>query len=451
MSGVSRRASGIRVQRPALGFSLIEIMVALTLGLLASLGIVTVFSAASSTNRVQEALARLQESGRYASTRLASDLRMLGGQYCNNSASSGWKFTSNGGVFPGNALTSYAPGVSSTAANGAFPDSGGSAGAPPAGWANGYQVSPALFVQGYECSASGPCTPQVPDLPAAAVSADARVPYADVLTLRYQSSSGWSYTVAGTGAATVITLGSGGADNTALAVGDFALITKCGGGQILRTDTPGPSLSSTTLPATFVAPDPTAGLNSAFDARVFNFSRDFTTVTYFLQFKADPNVANRLVPVLMRRVNGGAAIAGGSTAELVEGVERLDFVYGVQYADGTFHYMNADGVQNNSNPLNCLLPGGVTDATGCLWAAVQTVDVHMLVNTAKDLPLSDAEETFRYGIDRDASNKVCQQQAPNSASAPMTYACGTVTTGYKAGRMMRREFVSTIGVRNGNR
>jgi len=450
VSIVPRSGFGIPVHRLPLGFNLIEIMVALTLGLLVSLGIVTAFSASSSTNRVQEALARLQESGRYASTRLASDLRMLGGQYCNNSASSGWKYTGNGGVFPGNALTSYAPGVSSTAANGAFPDSGGNAGAPPAGWANGYQVSPALFVQGYECSASGPCAPEVPDLPAAGVSAGARVPYADVLTLRYQSSSGWSYTVAGSGAATVITLGTGGADNSALAAGDFALITKCGGGQTMRTDTPGPSLSSTTLPATFVAPDPTAGLNSAFDARVFNFSKDFTTVTYFLQFKADPNVANRLIPVLMRRVNGGAAI-GGTTAELVEGVERLDFVYGVQYGDGTFHYMNADGVQSNSDPGKCVLPDGVTDATGCLWAAVQTVDVHMLVNTVKDLPLSDAEETFRYGIDKDTGNKVCQQQAPSTASAPMTYGCGAMTTGYKAGRMMRREFVSTIGVRNGNR
>jgi len=62
------------------GFTLIELMVALTLGLLLSIGIVTLFGATSKTNKVQDSLARLQENGRYAMTRMNADLRMLGAQ-----------------------------------------------------------------------------------------------------------------------------------------------------------------------------------------------------------------------------------------------------------------------------------------------------------------------------------------------------------------------------------
>src|SRR5665213_3217562 len=67
------------------GVTLIELMVAMVLGLLVAGGIVTVFSSTSSSNKAQTQLARLQEEGRFAITRLGSDLRMANGLYCNNS------------------------------------------------------------------------------------------------------------------------------------------------------------------------------------------------------------------------------------------------------------------------------------------------------------------------------------------------------------------------------
>lgn len=66
------------------GFTLLEIMVALVLGLLLSIGIVSLFLTTSRTNKLQDGLARLQENGRYAVGRIESDLRMGGAQYCSN-------------------------------------------------------------------------------------------------------------------------------------------------------------------------------------------------------------------------------------------------------------------------------------------------------------------------------------------------------------------------------
>ena len=64
------------------GVSLIELMVAIMLGILVALGIVNIFNTTSSSSLAQSQLARLQEGGRFAITALTSDLRMANAQYC---------------------------------------------------------------------------------------------------------------------------------------------------------------------------------------------------------------------------------------------------------------------------------------------------------------------------------------------------------------------------------
>ena len=66
------------------GFTLIELMVAMVLGILVAGGIVTIFISTSSSTKAQTQLARLQEEGRYAIARLSNDLSMANGQYCTN-------------------------------------------------------------------------------------------------------------------------------------------------------------------------------------------------------------------------------------------------------------------------------------------------------------------------------------------------------------------------------
>lgn len=62
------------------GFSLIELMVALVLGLVILLGVLNLFSGSNRTWRVQDSLFRVQESGRFALDILQKDLRKAGFQ-----------------------------------------------------------------------------------------------------------------------------------------------------------------------------------------------------------------------------------------------------------------------------------------------------------------------------------------------------------------------------------
>jgi type IV pilus assembly protein PilW len=67
-----------RLQRAQAGVSLIELMVALTIGSLLIVGTITVYSTSRSTFAVNEAIARLQEQGRFAMTVLEPDIELAG-------------------------------------------------------------------------------------------------------------------------------------------------------------------------------------------------------------------------------------------------------------------------------------------------------------------------------------------------------------------------------------
>jgi type IV pilus assembly protein PilW len=64
------------------GFSLIELMIALTLGLVITGVVVQVFSSSRSTYDLEEGLAEIQEQGRFAMEFLASDIRQSGNFGC---------------------------------------------------------------------------------------------------------------------------------------------------------------------------------------------------------------------------------------------------------------------------------------------------------------------------------------------------------------------------------
>ena len=69
-----------------LGFSLVEIMIALLIGLFLLEGILQMFSASQQTYRMQSNLARLQENGRFALDFLARDIRMASYWGCMSSS-----------------------------------------------------------------------------------------------------------------------------------------------------------------------------------------------------------------------------------------------------------------------------------------------------------------------------------------------------------------------------
>jgi type IV pilus assembly protein PilW len=66
------------------GLSLIELMVALVLGLLLSAGVVTIFISAKQDYQLQDAVSQVQENGRFSLEFLANDIRMAGFSQCSN-------------------------------------------------------------------------------------------------------------------------------------------------------------------------------------------------------------------------------------------------------------------------------------------------------------------------------------------------------------------------------
>ncbi|MBC9252241.1 hypothetical protein A9179_18380 [Pseudomonas alcaligenes] len=66
------------MDRKQQGFGLIEVMVAMVLGLLVVLGITQIFVSSKQTYVAQDASARLQEDARYVLTRMTQELRMAG-------------------------------------------------------------------------------------------------------------------------------------------------------------------------------------------------------------------------------------------------------------------------------------------------------------------------------------------------------------------------------------
>lgn len=73
MKTMSRRQRGV---------SLIELMVAITIALLLTLGLIQIFGASRVSSQVQEGLSRVQENGRFATQYLQRQMRMVGYMGC---------------------------------------------------------------------------------------------------------------------------------------------------------------------------------------------------------------------------------------------------------------------------------------------------------------------------------------------------------------------------------
>lgn len=414
-----------RVRRRGAGFSLIELMVAMTLGILVSAGIIALFNTTSRTSKVQNGLARLQENGRYVLSRMTSDLRMASAQYCSNTGSDAIP-TPNGAQAPLRAPMLHVRNFS-------LPDWGGGA---LSGSAS-VPLSPRYFMQGYDCGSGGcsPSTPPIPSaIPAPGTGDGDRVRNADILTVRYLSRPGWFIGACDVGSRAMTVVSDALSPPLDIANGDVVLVSDCSNAHIFTAQVAGNVITPTALatggevkcPASASIDDPNV-LDG--DPRLFNFTRGFASVTYYLKVRADsnPDRPGRMVPVLMRRESDAS---GMREHEIAEGVERLDFLYGVENANGQIAFLDAAQVQAMTN---CPLPPeGIAMESGCGWRSIKSIEVHVLLSTVDDVGVAAVDTSYRYGID-----------GPNIQPPP-----ATLPSGLPAGRMMRREFVALVSARN---
>jgi type IV pilus assembly protein PilW len=391
------------------GFSLVELMIAMVLGLLVVQGVYILFAAAGKVNATQTALSRLQENGRVAMDLVANDLRSAGRLPC-GSKSSPLVFTD---TLPNH--ISGQPGEARMSAS--VPD--GAA----------YALDRSLFLGGSTCAGKS-CSPAVPGLPRAGLGVGDKVPGTDVLSVRYLQGDG----LPADGASQVCTAdGRIAAINLRRTPGDtvldglkfahLALLAGCRQAQIFQVGVEG----GTVKPAAGKSGAPACAATDT-QTRLFDLDAQLQVSTYYLQVAEDDKVRGRKIATLMRRTNGIAN-------EVMQGVERFDLRYSLTDAAGNAHWLNADELSRHSaasgEALQCRRMGAVEP---CAWKDVNAVEVSMLVNTVDDLPAEAAADAwdYRYSIDGE------RVQRPGAAMP---------VTGLPPGRMLRREFRTVVALR----
>ncbi|KAA3642557.1 MAG: prepilin-type N-terminal cleavage/methylation domain-containing protein [Proteobacteria bacterium] len=430
------------------GFSLIELMVAMVIGIIVLLGLVSLFTNSSILNKAQTGLATLQENGRYAITRIKEDVEQAGRKHCATVA------------MPSDVLTNWDQGYAMTtwmvdrnvnfnnhaSTNGLplmnqvqldllsdddqLPDAFSLAGS------NSYPLDSRYFIQGHHCSASS-CVPAIKgvvgsdkqsNLRNIGTSDGDRAADTDVLTVRYLNGGNRISSVTGN----TFTL-----DDVVTASANLAVVADCNTAYVANATWGGNTvtLNGSTIPVFSVLSD----------TRVYDMEEDFRTVSYFIGVDTDPNRPGRMISSLYRSENG-------NVQQLVEGVERFDVFYLAQTQTGHVVRLTADEVQavqgggdvNKDGAMDsttgCILPPKseatpsgtqLANGSGCLWRSIYAMEIHLLLNTVNDSSMVE-DEVFIYSPDG------LTPQTPGT----------TLTSGLDRERMYRREFTATVPIRS---
>lgn len=292
--------SALRMQKIR-GMSLIELMIAMLIGVLLLLGLIQIFSASRLAYRTTEGLARVQENGRFAMDFLQRDLRMAGHFGCVNDQAR--KLMQESGGNP-DTLVSHFGSVPNT-----FLDFSRS-------------------IQGYEAVGTAPGNPWSlaatvgtwsPTIPAGYIDGAPPRAGSDIIMLRYFSGEGVPVTgITTTATQTTIQFDPAKwnvlTQNGVAAPGFFGM-SDCTYADVFQATTVNATTGTITVQAT--------GSNTSVVGERFSSSPEGQTVLYraeaVVYFVRD-NAQGE--PALYRRR------VGGDSEELVDGVESLQLLYG---------------------------------------------------------------------------------------------------------------------------
>jgi type IV pilus assembly protein PilW len=301
------------------GFTLVELMVAVTIGLIILAAVSQIFATSHMSYRLEENLARVQENGRFAMEFLSRDLRMAGFAGCVNvnqalNASAG--YTANNGLI--------------------------NAGGEPE-----YVFGPQTQVQGYEWTSPGTWSPALPAFLAGKVRDGS-----DAILVRRGDET--AYRVAAAVApGDKIVIG----EPHLIQQDDIVLIGDCSGVDVIKV-TKVNSLGGTAelehAAGSSDGENVSANLSKSFDAQAEVMK--LITRAYFVGTTGGGE------PALMRiDVDKGTA---GAAQELIEGIESMQILYG------------EDTAPTNGSADVYELPAAVGD-----WSRVVSVRVGLLART----------------------------------------------------------------------
>ena len=349
------------------GFSIVELMIAVFIGIIILTGLVQVFDTSSRMNRTQNGLARIQENGRYSVSLMKQTIEQTGYQYCMGE--------SNDPSLSENQPTKFAWDIRS------LPFVPGVSVGP---------FDPSLLLHGHECDDST-CTPSLTSLGSDASNvvpdlgeADGqRIAGTDVITFRYISGAGREVESVTAGVINLTDWENNNPPNPIVQSGQLLFVNCNDSSPVLTTKT-----AETAGTMTY---DTTEGsLQSSNLAKAFDMQRDFSTTTYYV---ANNVVDGRDIPTLYNNVNG-------VTNAVIQGVDAFDILYEVMDNGGGVTFLDASGVQSFP-AANCwpaiknIDDTSIPNAAGCGWRSVVSVEIHLLLNSVYNSTNNDNEQ-FRY-------------------------------------------------------
>ncbi|MFA1726944.1 PilW family protein [Xanthomonas nasturtii] len=345
-----RRATSDRTRTR--GISLIELMIALVIGLVLLLGVIQVFAASKAAYRLSEGLARTQENARFAMDYLQRDLRMAGHFGCASDQARLQRvgdLQSNFSATADEALN-FMVSIQGYEANGTAPSGVVTLGAEVAGW-----------------------TPGLP----ASITGLAPLAGSDIVVLRFLSAQGVPVTAVTPGTSTRFTVSAarwGALTQDGVATPQLFGVADCSYADVFQASVVAPSTGDVTVARSIerYAGQPT-GQASLYRAE---------SIVYYVGRGASGE------PALFRaRYNGGAYTA----EELVEGIESLQFIYGQDRvadiaANPPSGYVD---VQNTAASLG---------STAAEWRRVGSVQVGLLVRSPDSASAAAPEAANRPSV-----------------------------------------------------
>lgn len=347
------------------GFTLIELMVALAIGLLLTIGVVQIFSASRSTYQLDEGLARAQENGRFAIEFMSREIRHAAHLGCRR-----WETpTGNPGAY--NIMSTLVGTPQDYAVNGVF----------------GYEYTATSTAPGSTYpippSPSNTATGWSPALPSGVTGGiGGALPGSDIIGV--ERLAGSPVNIAATTTRTT-TLLVAPAHANLFKTNDIVLLTDCFRGTVFQiTDV---DLATGTLTHDLGGSAPgnrcgiweaglTGSTNAAGDActdPVYQTNALIGPMATVYFFVAQDPIGNR--PTLYQ--NAIAPARGGLATPLVEGIENIQILYGV---DGS---TPPDGIPERYVPASSV-PGFVNVVSIRLGVLVDSVNTS---GTATDTAL----------------------------------------------------------------
>jgi len=381
-------------------FTLIELMIAMLIGVFLIAGVIQIFLSAKQAYRLQENLSRLQENGRFAMDIITKDIRSAGFMGCS-------KFLpiARDTTLPTITELTKINGNDSIANN----------------WTStAWNANPNKGTTG-PCGASNEC-----------------IVGTDAISFQFAKSCGGQLTTSMATASANVQIGA--SNSCSISAGDQLLIADCTVSDVFLAKTGSTSTS-------IIPPNTSPLLTKAYvtNAELFTFQ----SISYFIRAGASG------VPSLYRVDNTKAVSGSTNPVELIEGIENMQILYGVDTDQTPDYvpnfYVDASAVANLKIPATGPLGTIATnDSTGnamnpapSSWTRVVSVRINLLAVTI-DNNLTDTPQPYFYNNATTNPPQISVVKTDTSQLCPPSGTnCQLVDD-----RRIHRVFSSTIAVRN---